>query len=125
MIVLLEVTIKKVKQEDYLAMTTSLKESLQNADVFLGLERFSSLSVNGKLLSKSEWKDEENVAQWRNLLAHRLCQKYARENDFVDYKITVVTPIPMNTSEDKDKCIISANMVLRSEVSRLRATVKT
>ncbi len=71
-IVLFEVTIKKGKQEDYLTMATSLKESLQNADGFLGSERFSSLSVNGKLLSKSEWIDEESVAQWRNLLAHKL-----------------------------------------------------
>ena len=45
-IVLFEVTIKDGRQEDYLAMAASLKESLQNADGFLGSERFSSLSVN-------------------------------------------------------------------------------
>ena len=100
-IVLFEVTIKDGRQEDYLAMAASLKESLQNADGFLGSERFSSLSVNGKLLSKSEWKDEESVAQWRNLLAHRLFQKHGRENDFVDYTITVVTPIRCYTMTER------------------------
>ena len=35
-IVLFEVTIKDGRQEDYLAMAASLKESLQNADGFLG-----------------------------------------------------------------------------------------
>ena len=100
-IVLFEVTIKDGRQEDYLAMAASLKESLQNADGFLGSERFSFLSVNGKLLSKSEWKDEESVAQWRNLLAHRLFQKHGRENDFVDYTITVVTPIRCYTMTER------------------------
>ena len=108
-IVLFEVTIKDGRQEDYLAMAASLKESLQNAVGFLGSERFSSLSVNGKLLSKSEWKDEESVAQWRNLLAHRLCQKHGRANDFVDYTITVVTPIRYYTMTERSDAPADSN----------------
>ena len=63
----------------------------------------------GKLLSKSEWKDEESVAQWRNLLAHRLCQKHGRENDFVDYKITVVTPIRCYTMTERSDAPADSN----------------
>ena len=91
-IVLFEVTVKDGKMDDYLKMAASLKDSIAGAEGFIRSERFSSLSVNGKLLSMSVWKDEESIEKWRNLTAHRMCQKHGRMNDFVDYKITVVTP---------------------------------
>ena len=59
---------------------------------FIRSERFTSLTVEGKLLSMSIWKDEASVERWRNLAAHRMCQKQGRMNDFADYAITVVTP---------------------------------
>ena len=40
-IVLFEVTIKEGKQDAYLAQAASLKESLAQAEGFLGSERFS------------------------------------------------------------------------------------
>ncbi|MCI5774558.1 MAG: hypothetical protein MR210_08355 [Erysipelotrichaceae bacterium] len=33
------------------------------------------------------------MAQWRNLLEHRQCQKQGRIADFGDYKITVIQPL--------------------------------
>lgn len=56
---------------------------------------------DGKLLSKSEWVDEQSVEKWRNNELHRLCQKHGRENDFVDYKITVVTPLRSYTMTER------------------------
>lgn len=100
-IVLFEVTIKDGKMEDYLQMAASLKDSLQEAEGFLGSERFSSLSEHGKILSKSEWKDEESIAKWRNNAAHRFCQSHGRTNAFVDYKITVVTPLRSYTMTER------------------------
>lgn len=76
-IVLFEVTVKEGRMDDYLNMAASLKEELAKADGFIGSERFESLSTKGKLLSKSEWKDEESVAKWRNMEKHRICQKRA------------------------------------------------
>ncbi len=102
-IVLFEVTIKEGRTEDYLQMAASLKDSLKQAEGFLGAERFSSLSVPGKLLSMSEWRDEESVAKWRGNSAHRFCQKHGRENDFVDYRITVVTPLRCYTMTDRNE----------------------
>ncbi|MBP3366154.1 MAG: antibiotic biosynthesis monooxygenase [Treponema sp.] len=100
-IVLFEVTIKDGKHDDYLSKAAELKDSLQNADGFICSERFSSLSVKGKLLSKSEWVDEQSVEKWRNNELHRLCQKHGRESDFVDYKITVVTPVRSYTMTER------------------------
>ena len=100
-IVLFEVTIKGGKMEDYLQMAASLKNSLQATEGFLGSERFSSLSEHGKILSKSEWVDEHSVEKWRNNELHRLCQKHGRATAFVDYKITVVTPLRSYTMTER------------------------
>ena len=91
-IVLFEVTVKDGKMEDYLNMAAGLKSALSQTDGFIRSERFSSLAAEGKLLSMSVWKDEASVERWRNLAEHRMCQKHGREEDFVDYIITVVTP---------------------------------
>lgn len=114
-IVLFEVTIKEGKMDDYLNMAASLKtelehsEELSKADGFIGAERFESLSTKGKLLSKSEWKDEESVTKWRNMAKHRMCQKAGREHDFIDYKITVVTPLRCYTMTMRDEAPVDAN----------------
>lgn len=73
-------------------MAAGLKEALSQADGFIRSERFSSLTVEGKLLRVSIWKDETSVERWRNLAAHRMYQKHGRLHDFVDYTVTVVTP---------------------------------
>ncbi len=53
-IVLFEVTIKDVKLENYLIQVVSLKNILSKANTFIGAERFLSLTVDGKILSKFE-----------------------------------------------------------------------
>lgn len=108
-IVLFEVTIKEGRMDDYLNMAASLKEELAKADGFISADRFESLSAKGKLLSKSEWKDEESVTKWRNMAKHRMCQKAGREHDFIDYKITVVTPLRCYTMTMRDEAPADAN----------------
>lgn len=100
-IVLFEVTVKAGRMEDYLNQAASLKNSLANAEGFIRSERFSSLATEGKLLSMSVWENEESVTKWRNNMAHRMSQKHGRENDFLDYKITVVTPLRSYTMADR------------------------
>lgn len=92
-IVLFEVTLKPGKSEDYLAQAASLKAALSETPGFIRSERFSSLATENKLLSMSVWDSEESVNKWRNLMAHRVCQNHGREMNFVDYRITVVTPL--------------------------------
>lgn len=111
-IVLFEVTVKNGKMEDYLEMAGTLKESLVAADGFIRSERFSSLVNEGKLLSMSIWKNEESVAKWRNLTAHRMAQSHGRMNDFADYKITVVTPVRTYTMSDRGEAPTDSNEYL-------------
>lgn len=108
-IVLFEVTIKSGKIDNYLKMAASLKDSIANAEGFIRSERFSSLSAEGKLLSLSVWKDEESVEKWRNLAAHRMCQKHGRLHDFEDYKITVVTPLRTYTMTERQNAPADSN----------------
>jgi heme-degrading monooxygenase HmoA len=108
-IVLFEVTVKDGKMEDYLKKAGMLKEHLKNAKGFIRTERFSSLATEGKLLSLSVWKDEESVKEWRNLADHRMSQKAGRIEDFVDYKITVVTPIRTYTMNNRENAPKDSN----------------
>lgn len=71
-IVLFKVTLKEGKNDDYLKMAASLKDSLADAKGFIHSERFSSLATKGKPLSMSVWKDEESVTKWRNQAQHRV-----------------------------------------------------
>lgn len=111
-IVLFEVTIKEGKQGDYLEQAARLKDILAKADGFIGSERFSSLSVDEKILSKSEWRDEESVKKWRNTVEHRVCQRHGRMHDFADYKITVVTPIRCYTITSRNEAPADSNQFL-------------
>lgn len=108
-IVLFEVTVKEGKMDDYLRIAASLKESLGKAKGFIRSERFSSLATDGKLLSMSVWENAESVTEWRNLAAHRTAQKHGRVNDFLDYKITVVTPIRTYTMNDRENAPTDSN----------------
>lgn len=91
--VLFEVEILNGKQDDYLACAANLKESLAKAPGFIRSERFSSLAIEGKLLSLSVWEDEAAITQWRNLEMHRQCQEAGRADIFKNYTITVLSPV--------------------------------
>ena len=53
------------------AIASELRPELETTDRFLSIERFSSLSEEGKLLSLSFWRDEDSVRRWRENLHHR------------------------------------------------------
>lgn len=111
-IVLFEVTVRDEKMEDYLAQAASLQSVLSETEGFIRSERFSSLVDRGKLLSMSVWESEASVAKWRNTMTHRMCQKHGRENDFADYKITVVTPLRTYSMTERQGAPIDSNEFL-------------
>jgi heme-degrading monooxygenase HmoA len=73
----------------YLDAAASLRPLLDSIDGFLSIERFESLTTPGKVLSLSFWRDEEAVARWRNLEAHRAVQEAGRRSIFADYRLRV------------------------------------
>ena len=108
-IVLFEVTLKEGKMEDYLAQAEGLKSVLAEMEGFIRSVRFSSLAVEGKLLSLSVWDSEESVAKWRSTMAHRMSQKHGREYDFADYKITVATSVRSYTMNSRQGAPADSN----------------
>jgi heme-degrading monooxygenase HmoA len=77
------------QRQRYLDIAAKLRPLLDGIDGFISIERFESLSEEGKLLSLSFWRDEQAVAAWRSLEAHRAAQKEGREEVFRDYRLRI------------------------------------
>ncbi len=69
----------------YLDIAASLRPLLDGIYGFISIERFESLTEEGKLLSQSFWRDEEAVAAWRSLEEHRKAQAQGRAEILKDY----------------------------------------
>jgi heme-degrading monooxygenase HmoA len=78
---------------DYLAIAAALRPLLDDIDGFISIERFESLAQPGKLLSLSFWRDEEAVAAWRRLEAHRAAQHRGRTGVFTNYRLRVAAVV--------------------------------
>ncbi len=76
-------------KQRYLDIAASLRPLLEQVDGFVSIERFQSLSNPDKLLSLSFFRDEEAVAQWRQLEAHRAAQSAGRNALFQDYRLRI------------------------------------
>lgn len=87
--VLFEVQPRPGAYRQYLDMAAALRLELEKIDGFISIERFESLSIPGKLLSLSFWRDEEAVRRWRNLESHREAQAMGRAGMFDDYRLRI------------------------------------
>ena len=87
--VIFEAFPKEGKWEEYLDIAASLRPELNKIEGFVSIERFQSMTNKDKVLSLSFWKDEESVAQWRNVELHRQAQANGRSNIFKDYRLRV------------------------------------
>ncbi len=87
--VIFEVQIADGQKNSYLHMAAKMRPLLDEIDGFISIERFESLSQPGKLLSLSFWRDEEAVANWRQLEAHRQAQAKGRNEIFEDYRLRI------------------------------------
>jgi heme-degrading monooxygenase HmoA len=77
------------RRDAYLDAAARLRPLLAEIDGFISIERFESLTVPGKILSLSFWRDEEAVARWRQVEAHRQVQDAGRRSIFADYRLRV------------------------------------
>lgn len=89
--VIFEVKVKPGKQRRYLSLAADLKPLLKDIEGFISIERFQSLSTEGKLLSLSWWENEEAVLQWKKNILHKKAQQEGRESIFDFYKISLVS----------------------------------
>lgn len=87
--VIFEVWPEEGRLDEYLAVAAELRQELVQIDGFISVERFSSLTEDGKLLSLSFWRDMEAVATWRRNLEHRKAQARGRKEVFREYRLRV------------------------------------
>lgn len=81
--------VEPADRDAYFRIAAELRPLLDEIDGFISIERFQSLSDDNLILSLSFWRDEEAVAQWRNLEAHRAAQSAGRGGVFRDYRMRV------------------------------------
>jgi heme-degrading monooxygenase HmoA len=91
--VIFEVEPHPARRQDYLDLAAALKPRLETIDGFVSIERFESLTTEGKILSLSFWRDEQAVAAWRGLEAHRRAQAAGRRKVFADYRLRVASVV--------------------------------
>ena len=89
--VIFEVEPAAGRQQEYLDIAAALRPELEKIDGFISIERFASLTHEGKVLSLSYWRDEEAVKRWRQLEGHRLAQARGRNGVFADYRLRVAS----------------------------------
>jgi heme-degrading monooxygenase HmoA len=87
--VIFEVMPAPGRKQEYLDLAAALRPELEKIDGFISIERFASLTNEGKILSLSVFRDEEAVKAWRNLEGHRIAQARGRAGIFTDYRIRV------------------------------------
>jgi heme-degrading monooxygenase HmoA len=87
--VIFEVWPKAEHRKTYLDLAAALRPQLEKIDGFISIERFESLTVPGKILSLSMFRDEKAIEAWRNVEAHRRAQTKGRDEVFADYRLRI------------------------------------
>jgi|TARA_R110002049_G_scaffold44333_3_gene129881 heme-degrading monooxygenase HmoA len=101
--VIFEVLPDPARREEYLAIAAKMRPLLEEVEGFISVERFQSLTNPEKLLSLSFFRDEEAVAKWRQLTAHRGAQQAGRGGIFTDYHLRIAHVIRDYGMFDRDE----------------------
>lgn len=88
-VVIFEVEPIDGKADRYFDIAASLRDELERTDGFVSVERFQSLSNEGKFLSLSFWMDEEAVQRWYTHIDHSAAQSEGQDSVFKYYRIRV------------------------------------
>ena len=87
--VIFEVRPLKEQRDTYFDIAAQLRPELLKANGFISVERFQSLTDEGKYLSLSFWKDRDSVNNWYRNANHHQAQETGRNSVFKDYRIRV------------------------------------
>ena len=91
--VIFEVEPSEGRKDDYLDIAAEMRPMLDEIDGFISVERFQSLTDPRKILSLSFFEDEDAIAGWRNLNAHRRAQAKGRSGVFENYRLRIAKVI--------------------------------
>ena len=89
--------------DEYLDIAGKLKNELEKIEGFISVERFQSMTTEGKLLSLSFWESEEAIQEWRKQVKHQSAQSKGYNELFADYRLRVAEVIRDYTMTDRDQ----------------------
>lgn len=101
--VIFEVEPEADRVEEYLDIAARLRPELETIDGFISIERFKSLSRDGKILSLSFWRDEEAIRRWRQHQQHYEAQLAGRDRVFRDYRLRVASVVRDYGMSERDE----------------------
>ena len=110
--VVFEVKPKIEGKEEYLKIAADLRSFLESHDGFISIERFQSLTEEGKILSLSFWRDEAAIEKGRNVVEHRSAQKKGKRSFFYSYRIRIAEVVRDYTESDRNQAPSDSNKVL-------------
>ena len=73
--VIFEVIPTQEGKEEYLHVAAEMRQYLEGRKGLISIERFQSLTDDGKVLSLSFWEDQASITQWRNQMAHSIAEQ--------------------------------------------------
>ena len=89
--------------DEYLDIAGKLKNELEKIEGFISVERFQSMTTEGKLLSLSFWESEEAIQEWRKQVKHQSAQSKGYNELFADYRLRVAEVIRDYTMTERDQ----------------------
>jgi len=98
--VIFEVEMNPGRDQDYFALAGSLRPELEAIDGFISVERFQSVTNEGRYVSLSFWRDEEAVKRWREHAEHRIAQAQGKKTIIADFRIRVAEVVRDYTLAD-------------------------
>ncbi len=101
--VIFEVWPKQGSKDAYLDIAAALRSELEQIDGFISVERFASLTEEGKMLSLSFWRDEAAIVRWRQHAEHQAAQGRGRHELFANYRLRVASVIRDYGPEDREQ----------------------
>jgi heme-degrading monooxygenase HmoA len=107
--VIFEVCPNKKGKSEYLKIASELREFLPAQEGFISIERFQSLTDEGKVLSLSFWDNESSIEKWRNVIEHRIAQSKGKTSLFNSYRIRVASVIRDYTETIRKEAPIDSN----------------
>ena len=81
----------------------TMGELVKDADGFISIERFESVTEKGKFVSLSFWRDEDAVKAWRNRIQHRAAQSAGRAGAFSNYRLRVAEIMRDYSMDQRDE----------------------
>lgn len=100
-VVVFEVTVKPGVGQRYFDLAAELRPELEKIDGFVSVERFESLTTEGKYVSLSFWRDAEAIAAWRAHGDHEVAQTLGKSEIFADFRISVAEIVRQYSMQDR------------------------